>query len=126
MSLRTTASVTSASSTQKVPLPVVALTETERKRYLSTLSGWKFVNDGKRDVIQKSFLFEDFNEAFGFMTRVAMQAEKMDHHPEWFNVYDKVDITLSTHECNGLSLRDMELAKVIEIQLGKDKASSVM
>ncbi|TPX69562.1 hypothetical protein SpCBS45565_g02277 [Spizellomyces sp. 'palustris'] len=77
MSVRTT-----TSSTQNTPLPVTPLTLKERTEHLSVLQGWKLVNDGKRDTIQKSFRFEDFNEAFGFMTRVAMQAEKMDHHPE--------------------------------------------
>ncbi|KAJ3021429.1 putative pterin-4-alpha-carbinolamine dehydratase [Thoreauomyces humboldtii] len=126
MSLRTTASVASASSGQKPLLPTTALPESERRRHLANLSGWRFVNDGKRDMIQKSFRFEDFNQAFGFMTRVAMHAEKMDHHPEWFNVYDKVDITLSTHECNGLSARDMELARLIESQLGREEPVSVV
>lgn len=68
-----------------------------------------------RDAIYKEFLFKDFNQAFGFMARVALQAEKMDHHPEWFNVYNKVQITLSTHDCSGLSENDVKLAKFIEI-----------
>lgn len=67
-----------------------------------------------RDAIQKEFLFKDFNQAFGFMTRVALKAEKMDHHPEWFNVYNKVQITLSTHDCSGLSDNDVQLANFIE------------
>lgn len=67
-----------------------------------------------RDAIEKKFQFKDFNEAFGFMSRVALKAEKMDHHPEWFNVYNKVDITLSTHDCGGLSQKDVTLAKFIE------------
>ncbi|KND04368.1 uncharacterized protein SPPG_00097 [Spizellomyces punctatus DAOM BR117] len=121
MSVRTT-----TSSTQNAPLPVTPLTVKERTEHLSVLQGWKLVNDGKRDTIQKSFRFEDFNEAFGFMTRVAMQAEKMDHHPEWFNVYNKVDITLSTHDCSGLSIRDVELARVIDRQVGKERPESVV
>ncbi|KAI9103044.1 pterin-4-alpha-carbinolamine dehydratase [Phlyctochytrium arcticum] len=126
VSARTNAS-TSTTTTQQVPsLPVSKLSETERTEHLSALQGWKLLNDGKRDLIQKSFRFEDFNEAFGFMTRVAMQAEKMDHHPEWFNVYNKVDITLSTHECNGVSVRDVELARVIDHQLGKERVASVV
>jgi len=64
--------------------------------------------------IQKEFLFKDFNQAFGFITRVALKAEKMDHHPEWFNVYNKVQITLSTHDCSGLSDNDVQLANFIE------------
>ncbi len=67
-----------------------------------------------RDAIQKSFKFADFNEAWGFMTRVAMAAEKADHHPEWSNVYNKVEIVLSTHDAGGLSLKDVALAKVID------------
>lgn len=67
-----------------------------------------------RDAIEKKFQFKDFNQAFGFMTRIALKADKMDHHPEWFNVYNNVNITLSTHECQGLSNRDITLAKFIE------------
>jgi len=67
-----------------------------------------------RDAIEKKFAFKDFNQAFGFMTRVALKADKMDHHPEWFNVYNRVEVTLSTHECQGLSDRDVTLAKFIE------------
>ena len=67
-----------------------------------------------RDAIKKTYEFNNFNEAFGFMSRIAMMAEKMDHHPEWFNVYNKVDITLSSHDVNGLSPRDVKLANFIE------------
>ena len=67
-----------------------------------------------RDAIQKTFQFRDFDEAFGFMTRVALKADKMNHHPEWFNVYNKVDVTLSTHDCQGLSQRDITLATFID------------
>ena len=63
-----------------------------------------------RDAISKRFVFTDFNQAWGFMNRVALVAEKMDHHPEWFNVYNKVDVTLSTHDCGGLSDKDIKLA----------------
>ncbi|VDP01560.1 unnamed protein product [Heligmosomoides polygyrus] len=93
---------------------MVKLTDEQRKEVLSPLlsQGWKMV-DG-RDAIEKKFQFKDFNEAFGFMSRVALKAEKMDHHPEWFNVYNKVDITLSTHDCGGLSQKDVTLAKFIE------------
>ena len=79
---------------------------------LSELSGWAAV-DG-RDAIARSFKFRNFNEAWGFMTRIALHAEKQDHHPEWFNVYNRIDITLSTHECGGLSERDVKLAKIID------------
>ena len=68
----------------------------------------------ERDAIYKEFLFKDFNEAFGFMTRVALKADKVDHHPEWFNVYNKVQITLATHDCGGLSTRDVNMANFIE------------
>lgn len=86
----------------------------ERDQLLPNLRavGWNEL-DG-RDAIYKEFHFKDFNRAFGFMTRVALQAEKLDHHPEWFNVYNKVHITLSTHECGGLSERDINLASFIE------------
>jgi 4a-hydroxytetrahydrobiopterin dehydratase len=67
-----------------------------------------------RDAIAKSFKFADFNAAFAFMTRVALKAEAMDHHPEWFNVYNKVDIVLSTHDAGGLSALDVEMAKFID------------
>lgn len=90
------------------------LNEEERNQGLPGLkdAGWAVV-DG-RDAIKKEFVFKDFNQAFGFMTRVALLAEKMDHHPEWFNVYNKVQITLSTHECSGLSQRDVKLATFME------------
>lgn len=90
------------------------LSEGDRKELIDPLkeAGWSIVEN--RDAIYKEFLFKDFNEAFGFMTRVALKADKMDHHPEWFNVYNKVQITLSTHDVSGLSLRDVTLAKFIE------------
>ena len=75
---------------------------------LKTLPQWRGVSG--RDAIQRSFKFSDFNAAFGFMTRVALMAEKMDHHPEWFNVYNRVDVTLATHDCGGVSERDVKLA----------------
>ena len=67
-----------------------------------------------RDAIQRKFKFADFNEAFGFMTRVAIKAQEMDHHPEWSNVYNKVEITLSTHDAGGLTERDIKLATFID------------
>ena len=91
---------------------IARLDDTERTNLLTELSDWQMV-DG-RDAIQKSFKFKNFNEAFGFMSRVAMMAEKMDHHPEWFNVYNRVDITLTTHDVDGLSERDTRLARFIE------------
>uniref|UniRef100_T1D5J4 4a-hydroxytetrahydrobiopterin dehydratase n=1 Tax=Psorophora albipes TaxID=869069 RepID=T1D5J4_9DIPT len=93
---------------------VVKLTEAERKELLQPLldAGWTMVTG--RDAIYKEYLFKNFNEAFGFMTRVALLADKMDHHPEWFNVYNKVQVTLATHDCGGLSERDVKLAKFLE------------
>ena len=88
------------------------LTTEERATKLAPLSDWQVVKD--RDAIQRKLQFADFNEAFGFMTRVAIKAQEMDHHPEWFNVYNKVEITLSTHEANGVTQRDLELASFID------------
>jgi len=79
---------------------------------------WK-VAAGDRDAIQRTFRFSDFTAAFGFMTRMALMAEKLDHHPEWFNVYNRVDILLTTHDCNGLSQRDVKLAKQISAIIDK-------
>ncbi|XP_023934765.1 pterin-4-alpha-carbinolamine dehydratase isoform X2 [Bicyclus anynana] len=86
----------------------------ERTSLLNPLleSGWKVQSD--RDAIIKEFQFKDFNQAFGFMTRVALLAEKMDHHPEWFNVYNKLQVTLSSHDVNGLSKRDIRMAKFMD------------
>ncbi|AWP00035.1 putative pterin-4-alpha-carbinolamine dehydratase 2 [Scophthalmus maximus] len=75
-------------------------------------TGWMEVEE--RDAIFKDLHFKTFNQAFGFMSRVALQAEKMNHHPEWFNVYNKVQITLTTHDCGGLSKRDIKMAKFID------------
>lgn len=94
---------------------VAQLTDDQRKAVLAKLSDWQY--DAKRDAISRSFKFSDFTEAFAFMTRVALHAEKADHHPEWFNVYNRVDIVLTTHDAGekgGLSGRDVELAQVIE------------
>lgn len=88
------------------------LTGEARETALAGLSGWEPVEG--RDAIAKSFRFTDFSEAFAFMTRVALLAEKMDHHPEWFNVYNRVDVLLSTHDAGGLSGRDVALAQVID------------
>jgi 4a-hydroxytetrahydrobiopterin dehydratase len=79
-----------------------------RKAAVASLTGWTDV-PGK-DAIQKRFTFADFNAAFGFMTRAALVAEKMDHHPEWFNVYSKVDVTLTTHDADGVTQLDIDLA----------------
>ena len=79
---------------------------------LATLDGWMKVKD--REAIYKQFVFTDFNSAFGWMARIALAAEKMDHHPEWFNVYNRVDVTLATHDVTGLSERDIKLAKIMD------------
>lgn len=84
----------------------------DRRKALAGLDGWTEVES--RDAIAKTFRFADFNAAFGFMARVALKAERMDHHPEWFNIYDRVEITLSSHDCGGLSDRDIALARFIE------------
>jgi 4a-hydroxytetrahydrobiopterin dehydratase len=83
-----------------------------REAFFAEFSGWAPVEG--RDAAQKTFKFGDFNAAFGFMTRVALAAEKADHHPEWFNVYNRVEITLTTHDAGGLSDRDIALARFIE------------
>ena len=80
---------------------------------LATLTGWT-ANDGDPPSITRKLTFADFNAAFGFMTRVALAAEKMDHHPEWSNVYNKLTITLSTHDAGGVTDLDLELARFIE------------
>ncbi len=77
------------------------------------LDGWSNTED--RDAIQKTFTFKNFNQAFSFMTRVAMEAEKTNHHPEWFNVYNRVDVTLSTHDAGGITEKDIKLAQFMEM-----------
>jgi 4a-hydroxytetrahydrobiopterin dehydratase len=83
-----------------------------RDNALARLTGWSVVKD--RDAIVKKFVFADFNEAFGFMTRAALVAEKLDHHPEWFNVYKTVEVTLSTHDAGGLTELDIKLAEAMD------------
>lgn len=82
-----------------------------RQKALAQLSGWSEVEG--RDAIGRTFIFKDFNEAFGFMTRVALAAEKSDHHPEWSNVYKTVEVVLATHDAGGVTMRDVELAAVM-------------
>ena len=84
------------------------LTGQTRSDALSKLDGWSEVSG--RDAITRKFVFKDFNQAFGFMARAALVAEKMDHHPEWFNVYKTVDVTLSTHDAGGVTELDIKLA----------------
>ena len=88
------------------------LTGEARKSALARLNGWS--EAAGRDAITKKFVFKDFNQAFGFMTRAALAAEKMDHHPEWFNVYKTVEVTLSTHDAGGLTELDVKLAGAMD------------
>ena len=88
------------------------LTGDARNAALARLAGWSEV--AGRDAITKKFVFKDFNQAFGFMTRAALAAEKMDHHPEWFNVYKTVDVTLSTHDAGGVTELDIKLAETMD------------
>jgi 4a-hydroxytetrahydrobiopterin dehydratase len=88
-----------------------------RKAALARLAGWSEVKD--RDAITKTFVFRDFNEAFGFMMRAALVAEKLDHHPEWFNVYKTVTVTLATHDAGGLTELDIKLAEAMDRLAGR-------
>ena len=92
------------------------LTGAARAEALAGLDGWSEVEG--RDAISKTSRFKDFNAAFGFMARVALQAERADHHPEWFNVYNRVDIVLSTHDAGGVSEKDIALAQFIDAAAG--------
>lgn len=93
-------------------MKISALSSTDKKNLLMALPGWEMEKSGK--TIRKLFTFTDFNQAWGFMSRIALIAERMDHHPEWSNVYNKVDIRLTTHDCQDLSMRDIDLATKIE------------
>jgi len=93
-------------------MPIARLTDAERDAALAEVPGWTLRADGL--AIERTFTFADFVEAFGFMTRVAILAEKADHHPEWFNVWNRVEITLTTHDAGGLSQRDVAMAKAIQ------------
>ena len=93
-------------------MPRTKATDAEITTSLAALPGW--TKAGARSAITRSFKWEDFNEAWGFMTRVALIAEQMNHHPEWTNVWNKVDITLSTHDAGGLSDLDFKLAAAID------------
>jgi 4a-hydroxytetrahydrobiopterin dehydratase len=90
----------------------VGLSDAERADALDDLADWDY--DEARDAITRRFMFKDFPEAFAFMTRVAFMAESADHHPEWSNVWNRVDILLTTHDCGGLSARDVTLAQAID------------
>ena len=88
---------------------MMRLSESDIDEELKKLSGWD-VKDGK---LHKEFQFDNFNQAFGFMTRAAMEIEKMNHHPEWFNVYNKITVDLTTHEAGGITNNDVNLAKIL-------------
>ena len=93
-------------------MPIPQLTDEERIAALADLPGWILKND--KTAISRDFEFRNFSQAFAFMTRVALLAEKYDHHPEWSNVYNRVHITLTTHDAGGLSARDIKLAHAID------------
>jgi 4a-hydroxytetrahydrobiopterin dehydratase len=95
---------------------ITKLNDAERKAAFEDLPGW--THDAARDALGRRFTFDDFVGAFAFMTRVALAAEKADHHPEWSNVYNRVDILLTTHDAGGLSKRDVALARVIDAAAG--------
>lgn len=88
------------------------LTDDDRAAFLRAHPAW--THDKSRDAVSRSFKFKDFNEAFGFMTRIALAADKADHHPEWSNVYNKVDVTLTTHDADGLTKRDVAMVEFID------------
>ncbi|WFL78008.1 4a-hydroxytetrahydrobiopterin dehydratase [Altererythrobacter arenosus] len=92
-------------------MSIAELTDAEREALLAANPDWTLSRDGK--AIERTFKFGDFNEAWGFMNRVALIAEKHDHHPEWFNVYNRVEITLTTHDADGLSQRDVDMVAAI-------------
>lgn len=93
-------------------MAIPRLTDAERNALLTDIPQWKLREDGL--AIERTFTFADFSAAWGFMNRVALLAEKTDHHPEWFNVYNRVEITLTTHDAGGLSARDDVMARAIE------------
>ena len=95
---------------------VEKLNEAARNKALSDLPLWSIMTD--RDAMQRTFKFKNFSEAWGFMTRVALLAETQDHHPEWFNVWNRVEIALTTHDAGGLSACDVKMAKSIDALLG--------
>jgi len=88
---------------------MIKLSQTDIDEELKSLQGWSVVNE----KLHKEFQFDSFNQAFGFMTRAAMEIEKMNHHPEWFNVYNKITIELTTHDAGGITKNDVNLAKIL-------------
>jgi 4a-hydroxytetrahydrobiopterin dehydratase len=95
-------------------MSIAKLTQAERDSDLANLieNGWSLVDN--RDAIAKTYQFSNFITAFGWMTRAALQAEKLDHHPEWFNVYNRVEVVLSTHDAGGLTALDIKLARAMD------------
>ena len=93
-------------------MPISRLTESELSAALAGMTDWALREDGL--AISRKFKFPDFSAAFAFMTRVALLAEKADHHPEWANVYNRVDVVLTTHDAGGVSRRDVAMAKAID------------
>ena len=87
------------------------------EKAVQTLTDWS-VDAGEGDAIQRTFRFADFNAAFGFMSRAALQAEKMDHHPEWYNIYNRVEVTLATHDAGGVTQKDIDLAAFMDRAAG--------
>lgn len=92
------------------------LTGDARESAIQGLDGWAEVPG--RDAIIKTFIFKDFNAAFGFMSRAALKAEKMDHHPEWYNIYNRVEVTLATHDAGGVTQKDIDLAAFMDRAAG--------
>ena len=88
---------------------MMRLSESDIEKELKKLAGWNV----KNDKLHKEFQFDNFNQAFGFMTRAAMEIEKMNHHPEWFNVYNRITVNLTTHEAGGITNNDVNLAKIL-------------
>ncbi|HSG83940.1 MAG: 4a-hydroxytetrahydrobiopterin dehydratase [Nitrosopumilus sp.] len=88
---------------------MIRLSQLEIEEQLENLSGWRVVNE----KLHKEFQFDSFNQAFGFMTRAAMEIEKMNHHPEWFNVYNRITVELTTHDAGGITKNDVNLAKIL-------------
>lgn len=93
-------------------MSIPRLSHAEVSALLAEASAWTLREDGK--ALVRTFKFKDFNAAFGFMTRVALYADKHDHHPEWFNVYNRIEVTLTTHDADGLSQRDAAMVRAIE------------
>jgi len=91
---------------------IMKLSQKERASALAELPEWEEAQG--RDAIRRKFVFSDFNEAWSFMCQIAAEAKRLDHHPEWFNVWATVDVSLTTHDCGGLSLRDVALARFID------------